>query len=144
MFKVSLYGYTSDGFGYLSTIDIKNIDFKQLSLDNVAIVVIEDKITSLKRYIIGVNTQTEIVQNEALKGFYKAVTFRGGAGKKNWTHIVSYCNAEIFWASIGDIQLIIESLRHDCISGKAFWYMDEKVKDYIIAHHITCFTNTVL
>lgn len=141
MFKVSLYGYSSDVFGYLGTEDIKDIDFERLSSDDISIVVVEDKVTNLKRYIMGVNTRTEIVQNEALKGFFKAVTFHGGREKKSWTHIVSYCSAEIFWLSIEDIQTIVMNLKHDCVSGRAFWYMDEKVKEYAEEHNIASFTD---
>ena len=86
MFKVSLYGYSADTFGYLCAVNIKEIDFEHFASDDIAIVVIEDELTRLKRYILGVNTQTEIVQNEALKGFFKAVTFHGGRNKKNWTN----------------------------------------------------------
>ena len=144
MFKVTMYGLISDVYGNFGAMDIKNVDFEQLSSDNVAVVIIEDKVTSIKRYILAVNTQTRIVRNEITQFFRKSVTLQGSDGNMNWAQIIGYCDAEIFLISVEHMLKIVEILMQDCIGEKPFWYMNEKVRNYALEHHIACYTNIAL
>lgn len=135
MFNVTLYGCDKEGFGSLQTKSIEEIDLNSVFNENVAIVVIEDVTTKMKRYIMGISSKVYCSKCE-ISGFYKSITYAGQNNSKYWTAVLSFTGAEIFNISLQDVFKILSIIKKNCLENSPFWKINKEVENYIIRNQI--------
>lgn len=137
MFAAVLYGLSDNGFGSTLRLELGNCNFEEVEFDSVAVVVIEDMVTSIRRYIFCISDKASITANEVAR-FYKATTFSGSNGKKSWTQVISHIDSEIFNVSTEHMIEILKMLNSECAHSNPFWKINNMLNEYVKQHNIEC------
>ena len=143
MFNVLIYGVNDKGFGQILSTKITELDLNQIDLDKVAIIILQDEITRIKRYIFGVTYRALLIKNN-VENFYKSATFSGKDGSRSWAHIVTYNSAELFIGSPLHVLQMMDIITKCCKDNIPFWQLNNIIKEYSEKYHISCFTNVTL